>query len=133
MPHVSEGEPTPKIRTDHRVRYRSGICEEALKRIKRALEMKSMVIEEFVMKENENKVFKVRSYGDDGHEGNYEVHMQVEPSYSYVDFLDQENKANIFLRIMGLSQRENMFIHNPILTKNEVYNALARTRTYLLL
>lgn len=58
------------------MRFRSGIFEEAAKRIKRALEMSESIDDgEIVINEIEYEVFMVRTYGEKGHEGNCEAHM----------------------------------------------------------
>ena len=128
------------MRNGIRVKYRTSISEEVEKKITLALKMKARIIEEVCRSEHIHEIFKVESKGDNAHIGIYDVHVKDEPSCTCPDFVDRESKKKpylackhlyfVFLRVLGLSQNENMFIHQPILSNRDLYNALSRPRTY---
>ena len=105
-----------------------------------ALQLNAKIIGETCRIEHRHEIFKVESRGDNGHMGIYDVHIKDEPPCTCPDFADREVKKRpylackhlyfVFLQVLGLSQNENMFIHQPILSNRDLYNALSRQKTY---
>lgn len=104
-----------------RVKYRTSISEEAEKKITLALQLNAKIIGETCRIEHRHEIFKVESRGDNDHMEIYDVHIKDEPSCTCPDFAEREVKKRpylackhlyfVFLRVLGLSQNENMFIH----------------------
>ena len=72
----------------------------------------------------------------------YTVCIKANPCCSCPDFQDQvdskrsflacKHMYHVYLSVIGLSMHENMFIHQPYLTKNDLIFALTKPRAYLL-
>lgn len=139
---VMEGTPTSvSIRDDSRhTRYRRGISQAAEVKIKKAISLQASVVTEKVMEEGQNEIFEVESVGSTGTGTKYDVHLKSRPSCTCPDFQKRVNESKpylackhiyfIFLRVLGLDQNTNMFIHQPVLTESELFQALTRERTY---
>ena len=116
------------------------LSEEALKRIQKALNLKAKVKTFSLVEEKIHEIFAIETYGEDTHIGLYDVHIKVEPSCTCPDFRIRESKGKaylackhlywVFLKVLGCSQNEHMFIHQPIMSRIDVHNALSRRRTY---
>ena len=120
--------------------YCTSISKEAVKKINLSLKLKGKVVGEVCQIELQHEIFKLESHRDDGEITLYDVHVKKEPSCTCPDFVEREAKGKpylackhlyfIFLCVLGLSQIENMFIHQPILSELDLYKALSHTRSY---
>lgn len=100
--------------------------------------MKAKVLEEVVREESVHEIFKIESLGNNNQRHEYKVEVKTQPSCP--DFADRDQKKKpylackhlyfVYLRVLGLSQNENMFVHQPLLSQQDLYNALNRTRSY---
>ena len=112
------------MRDGVRVRYRSTISTDVARKMVLALALKARVVEESCKEDGCKESFKVETHGANDHVGLYTVCICKEPKCSCPDFTERLAKRQpylackhlyfVFLRVLGLSQNENMFIHQPV-------------------
>ncbi len=136
---MAQGATQTTMQDGVRVQYRPSISNDVARKITLALAMKATVVEEISRAHGVHEVFKVESLGENGHVGLYSVSICKEPSCTCPDFtivakqkpyLACKHLYFVLLRVLGLSQNENMFIHQPIVNEADLFKALTQDRTY---
>lgn len=139
---VESSEPTPCTeppatqKEGRRHKYRPGVSNAACVRIERAISMVARVTAVKARERHKLEIFQVETEGGQS----YDVQIASHPACTCPDFqkrvmgvkpyLACKHIYFIFLRVMGLDQNTNMFIHQPMLSERDLFQALSRERTY---
>lgn len=102
--------------------------------------MNAVVVHVKVLDPAKHEIFVIKTDSSADSNIQYEVHIATNPLCTCLDFQKQhlEGKSYlackhlyfVFLRVMGLDQNNNMFVHQPILRDVEVFQVLTRNRTF---
>lgn len=119
-------------------RYRPHVSKEALKRIESAANMTARVLSTKVVRTREHEVFEIETSHSRIEGRTYRVTISTNPSCTCPDFMFRSTRDKSFLackhmyfvymRIFGLDQNHSMHIHQPMLSKIEVFRVLSRAR-----
>lgn len=127
-------------RDNKRPRHRTKVSKMAQARIEKALTLNASVLTEKVVLQSQHEIFEIETESSLKVGIRYDVHIHANPSCTCPDFQKRvvgrkpytacKHIYFVFLRILGLDQLSNMFVHQASLSEAEVFQALTRERTY---